>query len=253
MTDNQKGFLLYLDNYELIEDLTSEEKGQWIEAVFLYKREGKITEFPKGSLLKTAFKVTKNQLDRDSQAWEESRSRRAEAGKKGGLKRASNAKQKKAEPPTGTPVGIPTTAKTSTDRYTQVRLDKVSIDKNSIYNNCPEPEELSQDHSGILLPLIDKTDYNVPLSKITKWSEAYPAVDVDQELKKMTAWLTSNPTKKKTRKGIDRFINNWLAREQDKGGTQKQVKKQNNFTNFDQRQYDYSELEKELLGKGGTA
>lgn len=92
MTGNQKSFLLYADNYELIEDLTNEEKGQWIEAVFLYKREGKITEFPKGSLLKTAFKVKKNHLDRDSQAWEESKSRRAEAGKKGGLKRASNAK-----------------------------------------------------------------------------------------------------------------------------------------------------------------
>lgn len=228
MTDNQKSFLLYVDNYELIEDLTNEEKGQWIEAVFLYKREGKITEFPKGSLLKTAFKVTKNHLDRDSQAWEESRSRRAEAGKKGGLKRASNAKQKKAEPPTG------------------IATDTPTID------NPPTKQQI-QDHSGILLPLIDKTDYNVPLPKIKKWSEAYPSVDVDQELKKMAAWLTSNPTKKKTRKGIDRFINNWLAREQDKGGTQKQVKKQNGFASFEQRQYDYSELEKELLGKGGTA
>lgn len=71
MAGQQKGFLLYLDNYELIEDFSTEEKGEWIDAVFLYKRDGVITEFPKGTLLKTAFKVTKSQLDRDFNAWGE--------------------------------------------------------------------------------------------------------------------------------------------------------------------------------------
>ncbi len=48
-----------------------------------------------------------------------------------------------------------------------------------------------------------------------------------QELQKMRAWLDSNPTKRKTRKGIERFINNWLARTQDSGGSkgQKEVDK----------------------------
>lgn len=35
----------------------------------------------------------------------------------------------------------------------------------------------------------------------------------------MIAWLDSNLTKRKTRKGIERFINNWLARTQDSGGS----------------------------------
>ena len=97
MSGKQRGFLLYLDNYELIEDLSIEEKGQWIEAIFLYKREGLITEFPKGTLLKTAFKVAKSQLDRDSEAWNETCHKRAEAGRKGGLAKATNAKQKEAK------------------------------------------------------------------------------------------------------------------------------------------------------------
>lgn len=96
MATKQKGFLLYLDNYELIEDLSDKEKGQWIDAVFLYKRDGVITEFPKGTLLKTAFKVAKSQLDRDSEAWNETCQKRAESGRKGGLARASNTKQKQA-------------------------------------------------------------------------------------------------------------------------------------------------------------
>lgn len=83
---------------------------------------------------------------------------------------------------------------------------------------CPESEKLPPDPSDILLPLMDKTTYNVPVSKMKIWADAYPAVDVKQELRKMIAWLESNPKRKKTRRGITRFIDSWLAREQDKGG-----------------------------------
>ncbi len=93
-----------------------------------------------------------------------------------------------------------------------------SIDKNSINTICSELKDSEPESSGILLPLVDKTDYNIPLCKIEKWKEAYPAVDVKQELKRMIAWLESNPQKKKTKRGIDRFINTWLSKEQDRGG-----------------------------------
>lgn len=32
----------------------------------------------------------------------------------------------------------------------------------------------------------------------------------------MKGWLNANPTKRKTKRGIKRFINSWLSREQDK-------------------------------------
>lgn len=35
----------------------------------------------------------------------------------------------------------------------------------------------------------------------------------------MRGWLLSNPNKRKTRRGIEKFINGWLSREQDKGGS----------------------------------
>lgn len=100
-------------------------------------------------------------------------------------------------------------------------IDKDSIDKDNINTICPEPDKPAQDLSGILLPLNDKSFYDVPLDKIALWKETYPGVNVEQELKRMIAWLDSNPTRRKTRKGIDRFINNWLSREQDKGGIYK--------------------------------
>lgn len=88
--------------------------------------------------------------------------------------------------------------------------------------SCSEPENSAPTPSGILLPLVDKSFYDVPQDKITFWRETYPAVDVVQELRRMIAWLDSNPTKRKTRRGIERFVNNWLARTQDSGGSKGQ-------------------------------
>ena len=60
---------------------------------------------------------------------------------------------------------------------------------------------------------------NITEKDITIFEEAYPAVDIKQELLKIKAWLVSNPEKKK--KNYKRFINNWLIKVQDKGGNKK--------------------------------
>ena len=100
-------------------------------------------------------------------------------------------------------------------------IGKYSIVKDNININTisPEPDKSAPNPSGIKLPLNDKTYYDVPLSDIGLWKDTYPAVDVEGELKRMIAWLESNPTKKKTRRGITRFINSWLSRTQDRGGS----------------------------------
>ena len=50
------------------------------------------------------------------------------------------------------------------------------------------------------------------------WSEAYPACDIQAELKKMKAWILANPAKGK-KSNWRRFIQSWLNRTQDSGGT----------------------------------
>jgi hypothetical protein len=50
------------------------------------------------------------------------------------------------------------------------------------------------------------------------WKEAYPACDIDVELLRMREWILSNPAKAK-KKNWRRFIVNWLARTQERGGT----------------------------------
>ena len=70
--------------------------------------------------------------------------------------------------------------------------------------------------SIIQLTLNDKTLYDVTQNDFNEYEELYPNVDIMQELRKMKGWLNANPTKRKTKRGIKRFINNWLSREQDK-------------------------------------
>jgi len=54
---------------------------------------------------------------------------------------------------------------------------------------------------------------------ISFWADAYPACDVVYELKRMAAWLVANPKKRKS--DYARFINDWLKREQDNGGSKR--------------------------------
>jgi hypothetical protein len=62
------------------------------------------------------------------------------------------------------------------------------------------------------LPLADGTTYHVEVDISSELRKAYPKVDVAGELKKMRVWLIANPGKRKTRRGILRFINAWLSR-----------------------------------------
>ena len=116
-------------------------------------------------------------------------------------------------------LGIPCGNHMVDDWDTQVSIGKDSIDKDSINTISPGSKNDTANLSGILIPLNDKSRYDVPLEKITMWKDTYPAVDVEMELKKMVAWLDANPTKMKTRRGVGRFINSWLARTQDNGGS----------------------------------
>lgn len=69
------------------------------------------------------------------------------------------------------------------------------------------------------MTLNDGTQWEPKPEQIEKWTEAYQAIDVPRELLAASAWLESNPKRRKTSRGIARFCNSWLARAQDKGGS----------------------------------
>ena len=114
--------------------------------------------------------------------------------------------------------------------------EEKELEKELEKNICSEPKAVSEP-SGIKITLNDKSFYDVPAEKIVFWKEVYPAVDIDQELKKMTAWCDANPTRRKTRRGIEKFINSWLSREQDKGGKYRETRQEKPKTEFELPEY----------------
>lgn len=101
--------------------------------------------------------------------------------------------------------------------YTQDRLGK-DIDRaieESYDSSSPEP----QAPPVLTLTLNDKSEYPIMQKDVDTWTELYPNVDVMQQLRNMRGWCMENPSKRKTAKGIRRFIVGWLSREQDRGGS----------------------------------
>jgi len=71
-----------------------------------------------------------------------------------------------------------------------------------------------------------KEDWQPEQKDVIAWQRAFPAVNVHQELMAMESWCDANPTKRKTKSGIKRFVNLWLTKAQNQGGSP-QAKKQN--------------------------
>ena len=89
----------------------------------------------------------------------------------------------------------------------------IEIDKNNI---CPEVETSAQE-VFISLPLVmGSGSFDVTFNYLNSLRQLYPAVDVEQEFRKMYGWLDSNPRNRKTSRGIKRFITSWLGRAQDR-------------------------------------
>ena len=96
----------------------------------------------------------------------------------------------------------------------QGQLNTKELNTKDIYN-APS-NEIATEPPVIEFILNDKTYYPITQKQVDKWSELYPNVDIMQQLRKMCGWLDANPRNRKTKGGILKFVNGWLAREQDK-------------------------------------
>ena len=97
-------------------------------------------------------------------------------------------------------------------------------------SNKPEASEVF-----IKMPLKDGTLYDVPKKSLSRYRELYRGIDVESELRKMCGWLEGNPTRRKTKGGMPRFINSWFARASEGAEAKEKLSKQssNNGGSFD--------------------
>jgi len=87
-------------------------------------------------------------------------------------------------------------------------------------NDSAAPSALTPADPPIVLIPTNRKGEEFPVSKAQadEFAELYPSVNVQQQLREMRAWAIANPDRRKTSNGMLKFVNTWLAREQDKPG-----------------------------------
>lgn len=103
---------------------------------------------------------------------------------------------------------------------TQSKVNEIKVNKNNICNSTsPVADATSEEPKNFFIKLIlnDNSYYYVSYEEVIEYKSLYPNVDVEQQLRNMAGWLNANQRKRKTKRGIKRFINSWLSKEQDRG------------------------------------
>lgn len=59
------------------------------------------------------------------------------------------------------------------------------------------------------------SEWTLPMPKLNEYLEAYPALDVHEQLRKARQWCRDNPRHRKTAGGMLTFLTRWLNRAQD--------------------------------------
>jgi hypothetical protein len=72
-------------------------------------------------------------------------------------------------------------------------------------------------HDKIVFDFSSFSFQNITEDFLQRARESFPAVDVDAEIKRAARWLEANPSKRK--KNYARFLTNWFARTQERGGS----------------------------------
>ena len=95
-----------------------------------------------------------------------------------------------------------------------VTVDSLTVDNLDSNNTNINNTNINNTSINVIcsLPLKSGEEYGVKQDYVNELTKAYPYIDIIAEFNKMRAWCLSNPDKRKTLKGIRRFINSWLSK-----------------------------------------
>lgn len=181
MTTKRDSIVVYRSFYEAAKALTDKEELELYRAIFEFGLDHKTADM--GPMAAAMFKLIKPQLEANYKKWQN--------GMRGGRPKQEESKDKP---------------------------------KDNQKETKPQPNENvnvnDNDNANVFirLQLNDKSLFPIFDDDLDKWRDLYPAVNVEQELRNMVGWIDGNPTRRKTKSGIKKFINSWLSKEQDQGG-----------------------------------
>ena len=102
---------------------------------------------------------------------------------------------------------------TVTPRVEESRAEQ-SIEVTKV-TSCPKPAKADPgplaDHG---FTLSNGSLWRPTVSKVHEWQATFPVMDLDAQLRLAGQWLKDNPAKRKTERGMHRFLFSWLERAQ---------------------------------------
>ncbi|WP_339806133.1 hypothetical protein [uncultured Marinobacter sp.] len=99
-----------------------------------------------------------------------------------------------------------------------------------------ESPDQAPDDAARIFPLKDGSDYTVSETFVSELKDTYRKLDVEHHLKRARLWLIATPSKRKTSRGMTKFLNGWMSRQKP---TAEIHHIQSRHNGFDER--DYSE------------
>ena len=215
---------VYRDFIEVARELNDDERGRLFLAIMQYANGEEVP--PLQGAEKIAFVVLRSQINRDDATHDEYIEKQRENGKRGGRPQKTDPENKNPKNPTLKKQNPKNpTLKKQNPKNLDIDIDMdidmdididTDVDIDIDGENSAEPETVSP--PIISLPLNDGSFYPVSQEQCHEWAGLYPAVDVIQQLRGMVGWLNANPSRRKTKRGINAFVNRWLSKEQDRGG-----------------------------------
>jgi hypothetical protein len=111
--------------------------------------------------------------------------------------------------PSGPSLGVSPSSSYSSSASSSPQIVKTSC-------AAPSKSDGTAQQPVITLTLNDESEYPITETLVEEWRNLYPGVDVMQELRNMRGWLSANPERVKTRRGVLRFVISWLQNSQDR-------------------------------------
>ena len=185
MGEEKKGFILFLNFLPMIDALTDEEAGRLIKAI-MHHENGEEIDLTNDRLVQAAYLGITPQIDLQNEKWEKTKEARREAGRRGGLANANNAKQ--------------TLANLSNAKHKVKVKDKVKV-------------EVKENKSGQAAPVRHHFGANGKVlltdDDLEKLYEAHGQEDTMAAIEIMDGYLTANG---RSYKNYRQALENWAYR-----------------------------------------
>lgn len=223
---NNKAFVLYTEYALKFQKLTNEQLGMLLRMIFEYESTGVITEC-EDMVVAVSFDVIKEDLDKQNKKYQAKvNAGKASADKRSSAKREIGTSEQtelntSEQNPAKTNKSEQNTAKCTKEKEKEKEKEREKETDINIFfapgDSHPMPLDPFEEFADVAaIPLNDGTEWRMPLETYKEFIKLYPNVDVKQQMNAMRGWVISNPTRRKTKTGVKRFINNWLSSEQNK-------------------------------------